>query len=70
MFSEFCLSSLLICIVIISVRPTIQAYTIILLIEFIDLYNLVIGLQAYTLYLMIIFVLICAVGINAVRAMM
>jgi len=37
MFSEFCLSNLLICIVII----------VILLIEFIDLYNLVIGLQAY-----------------------
>jgi len=38
-----------------------------LLIEFIDLYNLVIDLQAYTVHLMIIFVLICTVGINAVR---
>jgi len=37
-----------------------------LLIEFIDLHNLVIGLQAYMLHLMIIFVLICTVGINAV----
>jgi len=40
-----------------------------LLIEFIDLYSLVTGLQAYTLYIIIIFVLLCTVGINAVRAM-
>ena len=45
MFSEFCLSSLLICITWW-------------------------GLQAYTLHLMIIFVLICTVGINAVREVM
>jgi len=38
-----------------------------LLIEFIDLYSLVIGLQAYALHFMTIFVLICTVGINAVR---
>jgi len=41
-----------------------------LLIEFIDLYNSVIGLQAYTLYIIIIFVLLCTVGINAVREVM
>jgi len=41
-----------------------------LLIEFIDLYNLVIGLQDYALHFMIIFVLICTVGINAVREVM
>jgi len=42
----------------------------ILLIEFIDLYNLVIGPQAYTLHIIIIFVLLCTVCINAVREVM
>jgi len=51
--SDFCLSSLL--IVIIGDMPIFITMRyglclMILLIEFIDLYNLVIGLQAYTLY--------------------
>ena len=63
MFSEFCLSNLLICIVIFRDRPTGLYY--ILLIEFIDLYNLVIGLQAYNYH----FRFACTLGINAVRMM-
>jgi len=68
MFSDFCLSRLLICIVIIGDRPTGLYYNFCLL-SLLICRTVIIGDKPTGLYIAYNYRFMCTVGINAIREM-